>query len=159
MDLLAVQGTLKSLLQHHSSKASILWHSAFFMVQLSHPYMTTGKTIALTIWTFVIKLFVVLTGHSMFLLAKYTKPTLDGPCSQLLQSLLVSHNPAHIFVSRFSRELSSVSPSEGVPCFLMRPGLSLGNTALTGSLYHCFVSRFDFTFSWRPVILVFLSWQ
>ena len=53
LDLLAVQGTLKSLLQHHSSKASILWRSAFFMVQLSHPYMTTGKTIALTIWTFV----------------------------------------------------------------------------------------------------------
>ena len=53
LDLLAVQGTLKSLLQHHSSKASILWHSAFFIVQLSHPYMTTGKTIALTIWTFV----------------------------------------------------------------------------------------------------------
>ena len=49
----AVQGTLKSLLQHHSSKASILWHSAFFTVQLSHPYMTTGKTIALTRWTFV----------------------------------------------------------------------------------------------------------
>ena len=55
MDLLAVQGTLKSLLQHHSSKASILRHSAFFMVQLSHPYMTTGKTIALTRWTFVSK--------------------------------------------------------------------------------------------------------
>ena len=52
-DLLAVQGTLKSLLQHHSSKASILRHSAFFMVQLSHPYMTTGKTIALTRWTYV----------------------------------------------------------------------------------------------------------
>ena len=49
LDLLAVQGTLKSLLQHHSSKASILWHSAFLMVQLSHPYMTTGKTIGLTI--------------------------------------------------------------------------------------------------------------
>ena len=52
-DLLAVQGTLKSLLQHHSSKASILRPSAFFMVQFSHPYMTTGKTIALTIWNFV----------------------------------------------------------------------------------------------------------
>ena len=52
-DLLAVQGTLKSLLQHHSSKASILQHSAFFMVQLSNPYMTTGKTIALTVCTFV----------------------------------------------------------------------------------------------------------
>ena len=53
LDLLAVQGTLKSLLQQHSSKASILWHSAFFIVQLSHPCMTTGKTIALTRWTFV----------------------------------------------------------------------------------------------------------
>ena len=55
LDLLAVQGTLKSLLQHHSSKASILRCSAFFIVQLSHPYMTTGKTIALTRWTFVSK--------------------------------------------------------------------------------------------------------
>ena len=54
-DLLAVQGTLKSLLQHHSSKASVLWHSAFFIVQLLRPYMTTGKTIALTRWTFVSK--------------------------------------------------------------------------------------------------------
>ena len=53
LDLLAVQVTLKSLLQHHSSKASILWCSAFFIVQLSHPYMITGKTIALTRWTFV----------------------------------------------------------------------------------------------------------
>ena len=52
-DLLAIQGTLKSLLQHYSSKASVLWHSAFFMVHLSHPYMTTGKAIALTIRTFV----------------------------------------------------------------------------------------------------------
>ena len=55
LDLLAVQGTLKSLLQHHSSKASILWRSAFFTVQLSHPYMTTGKTIALTRRTLVSK--------------------------------------------------------------------------------------------------------
>ena len=53
LDLLAVRGTLKSLLHYHSSKASILWHSAFFIVQLSHPYMTTGKTIALTRHTFV----------------------------------------------------------------------------------------------------------
>ena len=60
LDLLAVQGTLKSLLQHHSSKASILWHSAFFTVQLSHPYMTTGKTIALTRRTFVGKVMSLL---------------------------------------------------------------------------------------------------
>ena len=60
LDLLAVQGTLKSLLQHHSSKASIFWCSAFFIVQLSHPYMTSGKTIALTIWTFVGKVMSLL---------------------------------------------------------------------------------------------------
>ena len=60
LDLLAVQGTLKSLLQHHSSKASILWRSAFFTVQLSHPYMTTGKTIALTRRTFVGKVMSLL---------------------------------------------------------------------------------------------------
>ena len=63
LDLLAVQGTLKSLLQHYSSKASILWWSAFFIVQLSHPYMTTGKTKALTRWNFV--------GKVMSLLFKY----------------------------------------------------------------------------------------
>ena len=60
LDLLAVQGTLKSILQHHSSKASILQCSAFFIVQLSHPYKTTGKTIALTRWTFVGKVMSLL---------------------------------------------------------------------------------------------------
>ena len=60
LDLLAVQGTLKSLLQYHSSKASILWHSAFFIVQHSHPNMTAGKTIALTRWTFVGKIMSLL---------------------------------------------------------------------------------------------------
>ena len=60
LDLLAVQGTLKSLLQHHSSKASILLHSAFFILQLSHPYMTTGKTIDLIRWTFVDKVMSLL---------------------------------------------------------------------------------------------------
>ena len=59
-DLLAIQGTLKSLLQHYSSKASVLWHSAFFMVHLSHPYMTTGKTVALTRWNFVGKVMSLL---------------------------------------------------------------------------------------------------
>ena len=60
LDLLAVQGTLKSLLQHHSSKASILWRSTYFTVQLSHPYMTTVKIIALTRWTFVGKVMSLL---------------------------------------------------------------------------------------------------
>ena len=69
LDLLAVQGTLKSLLQHHSSKASILQHSAFFIVQLSHPYMTTGKTIASTRWTFVGKVMSLLL-NMLFRLVK-----------------------------------------------------------------------------------------
>ena len=70
LNLPAVQGTLKSLLQHHSSKASILWRSAFFMVQLSHPYIITGKTIALTRWTFVSKVISLLFNMlSMFVIA------------------------------------------------------------------------------------------
>ena len=73
LDFLAVQGTLKSLLQHHSSKASILRHSAFFMVQLSHPYMTTGKTTALTRWTFVGQVMSLLKGQQ-----KFNKPRPGG---------------------------------------------------------------------------------
>ena len=69
-DLLAVQGTPKTLLQHHSSKALLLWHSAFFIVQLTHPYMTTEKTIALTRWTFVGKVMSLLfTMPSRFVIA------------------------------------------------------------------------------------------
>ena len=65
LDLLAVQGTLKSLVQHHSLKASILWYSAFFMVQLSHPLMISGKTIALTIQTFVGKVMSLLFNDAV----------------------------------------------------------------------------------------------
>ena len=69
-DLIAVQGTFKSLLQYHSLKASILWHSAFFMVQLSYPYMSTGKNISLTIWTFVGKVMsLLLNTLSRFVIA------------------------------------------------------------------------------------------
>ena len=64
-DPFAVQGTLKSLLQHHSSKASVLWHSTLSMVQLSHPCMTTGKTIGLTIWIFVGKVMSLLFNHAV----------------------------------------------------------------------------------------------
>ena len=73
LDLLAVQGTLKSLLQHHSSKASILQHSAFLIVQLSHPYMTTGKTIALTRWTFVGKVISLLFNMPSRLVGRAAK--------------------------------------------------------------------------------------
>ena len=86
LDLLAVQGTLKSLLQHHSSKASILWHSAFFMIQLSHPYMTTGKTIALTIQTFVSKVMSLLFNT----LPKFVRAFL--PRSKCLLTSWLSHH-------------------------------------------------------------------
>ena len=74
LDLLAVQGILKSLLWHHSSKASVLRHSAFFIIQLSHPYMTTGKTIALTRWTFVGKVMSLLFNMlSRFVIALFLR--------------------------------------------------------------------------------------
>ena len=92
LDLLAVQGTLKSLLQHHSSKASILWHSAFFMVQLSRPYMTTEKIVALTRWIFVGKvmslrcnmlsrLVITFLQRSKHLLISW----LQSPCAVILE--------------------------------------------------------------------------
>ena len=72
LDLLAVQGTLKSLLQHHSSKASILWWSTFYMVQFSHPCMTTGKTIALTRWTFAGKVISLIFNMLSMLIKNLT---------------------------------------------------------------------------------------
>ena len=87
LDLLPVQGTLKSLLQHHSSKASILWCSPFFMVQLSHPYMITGKTIALTRWTFVGKvmsLFFIVLSRLVISFLPRSKRLLIYGCSQHL---------------------------------------------------------------------------
>ena len=93
LDLLAVQGTLKSLLQHHSSKASVLQCSAFFMVQLSHPYMTNGKTIALTIWTFVGKVMSLLFNMlSRFVIAFLPRSNhfliswLQSPSAMILES-------------------------------------------------------------------------
>ena len=92
MDLLAVHRTLKSLLQHHSSKASILWGSGFFMVQLSHPYMTTGKTIALTRWTFV--------GKVMSLLFN-------------MLSRLVNKVPIHVHKVQFSQPATKIMGQRG----------------------------------------------
>ena len=77
LDLLAVQGTFKNLLQHHSSKASILQHSAFFIVQLSHPYVATGKTIALTRWTFVGKVIALLFNMLSRLVITFLLPILE----------------------------------------------------------------------------------
>ena len=107
LNLLAVQGTLKSLLQHHSSKASILWCSAFFIVQLSQPYMTTGKTIALTRWTFVGKVLSLLFNMLSRLMLTFLPRSkrlliswLQSPCAVILEPPKIK-----------SDTVSTVSPS------------------------------------------------
>ena len=107
LDLLAVQETLKSLLQHHSSKASILWHLAFFVVQLSHPYMTTGKIIALTGRTFVSKVIPLLFNTLSRLVIAFLPRSkclliswLQSPSSVILEPLKIK-----------SLTVSTVSPS------------------------------------------------
>ena len=123
LDLLAVQGTLKSLLQHHSSKASILWCSAFFMVQLSHPYMTTGKTIALTRWTFVGKVMPLLFNMLSRLVITFLPRSkhlliswLQSPSSVILespkiQSVTVSPSICHETSCETLYNLVSISPN------------------------------------------------
>ena len=88
---LRVQGTLKSLLQHHNSKSSILWHPAFFMVQLSHLYMTTGKTIALTVWTFVSKVMSVFFNKLSRFVITQLCPVLCNPMECSMQGFAVHH--------------------------------------------------------------------
>ena len=104
LDLLAVQGTLKTFLQHHSSKASILWHSGFFIVQLSHPYVTIGKTIALTRWTFVgkvISLFFNMLSRLIiaFLLRRkhLLISWLQSPSAVILESKKIKSHRCHCF--------------------------------------------------------------
>ena len=107
LDFLAVQGTLKSLLQHHSSKASILRRSAFFTVQLSHPYMTTGKTIALTRWTFVGKVMSLLLN----MLSRWVM-TLLPRSKHLLISWLQSPSAVILEPQKIKSDtVSTVSPS------------------------------------------------
>ena len=100
LDLLAVQGTLKSLLQHHSSKASILWCSAFFIVQLSHPYTTTGKTIALTRWTLVSKVISLLFNMLCSLLIRskcLLISWLQSPSAMILEPKEIVYHCFHCF--------------------------------------------------------------
>ena len=107
MDLLAVQGILKGLLQHHSSKASILWRSAFFIVQLSHPYMTTGKTITLTRWTFADKVMSLLFNVLSRLVITFLPRS-----KRLLISWLQSPSAAILEPPKIkSATVSTVSPS------------------------------------------------
>ena len=104
LDLLAVQGTLKSLLQHHSSKASILRCSAFFTVQLSHPYVTIGKTIALTRWTFVAKVMSLLFNMLSRLVITFL-PRSKGLLISWLQS------PSAVILEPRKIQSATVSPS------------------------------------------------
>ena len=107
LDLLAVQGTLKSLIQHHNSKASILRHSAFFTVQLSHPYMTTGKTIALTRWTLVGKVISLLLNMLSRLVITFLPRS-----KRLLISWLQSPSAVILEPQKIkSNTVSTVSPS------------------------------------------------
>ena len=107
LDLFAVQGTLKSLLQHHSSKASVLQGSAFFTVQLSHPYMTTGKTIALTRWTFVGKVMSLLLNMLSRLVITFLPRS-----KRLLISWLQSPSAVILEPKKIkSATVSTVSPS------------------------------------------------
>jgi len=115
LDLLAVQGPLKSLLQHHSSEASILWHSACFTVQFSDPYMTIGKTIALTRWTFVGKVMPLLLHMLSRLIIAFVPRSKRFPISWLQSSSAVISEPPKIK----SNIVSTVSPSichEGTRC-------------------------------------------
>ena len=107
LDIPAVQGTLKSLLQHHSSKASILWCPAFFIVQLSHPYMTTGKTIALTRWTFVGKVMSLLFNMLSRLVVTFLPRS-----KRLLMSWLQSPSAVILEPQKIKSDtVSTVSPS------------------------------------------------
>ena len=121
LDLLAVQGTLKSLLQHHSSKASVLRHSAFFIVQLSHPYMTTGKTIALTKWTFVGKIISLLFNMLSRLVIGFLPRSKCLLISWLQSPSAVILEPPKIK----SLTVSLVSPS--ICCEVMGPDLNFLN--------------------------------
>ena len=106
LDLLAVQGTLKSLLPHHGSEASVLQCSAFFMVQPSDPYMTTGKTIILTIWTFVDKITSLLFNTlSRFVIASLLISWLQSPSSVILEPMKIQSVTVYISSPSFCHEM------------------------------------------------------
>ena len=116
LDLLAVQGTLKSLLQHHSSKASILWCSAFFIVQLSHPYMTSGKTIAFSRWTFVGKvmslLFNMLSRLVIAFLPRSKRLLISGlqsPSAMILEPQKIKSDTVSIVSPSISHEVMGLN--------------------------------------------------
>ena len=119
LDLLAVQGTIKSLLQHHSSKASILWCSAFFIVQLSHPYMTTGKIIALTRQTFVGKVMFLLFNMLSKLVTAFLPRTkhlliswLQSPSAVILEPPKIKPLTVSVFPPSICHEVMGLAESD-----------------------------------------------
>ena len=140
LDLLAVQGTLKSLLQHHSSKAAILWLSAFFIVQLSHPYVTTGKTIALIRWTFVDKVMSLLFNMLSRLVITFLPRNkrlliswLQSPCAVILESpklKSVTFSTVSLFAMKWWDQMPSLFFECWVLSQLFRSLLSLSQEAL-----------------------------
>ena len=126
LDLLAVQGTLKTLLQHHSSKASVLWCSAFFIVQISHPYMTTRKTIALTRQNFVGKVMSLLFNMLTSLVITFLRRSKHLLISWLQSPSAVILEPRKIK----SATVSTVSPS--ISHEVMGPDAMLDNSLLWG---------------------------
>ena len=125
---MAVQGTLKSLLQHHSSKASILWCSAFFTVQLSHPYMTNGKTIALTRWTFFGKVMSLLFNMLSSLVITFLPRSkrlliswLHSPSAVILESPKIKSDTVSTVSPFISHEV--MGPDAGRPSVLQSTGL------------------------------------
>ena len=142
-DLIAVQGTLRSLLQHHSSKASILWHSAFFTVQLSQLYVTTGKTIALTIWTFVDRVMsLVFNTLSRFVIVFLPRSNplliswLQSPSTEILES----KKRKSVITSTFSPSICHevMQPDAKILVYLIfsfKPALSLSSFTLIKRLF------------------------
>ena len=123
LDLLAVQGTLKSLLQHHSSKASILQRSGFFMVQLSHPYLTAGKTIALTRWTFVGKVMSLLFNMLFRLVITFLPRSkrhlmswLQSPSAVILEPKKIKSDTVSTVSPSISHEVMGPDAMYTVPC-------------------------------------------
>ena len=157
-DLLAVHGTLKSLFQHHSSKASILQHSAFFIVQLSHPYMTTGKTIALTRWTFVGKVMsrffnMLSRSRSKHLLISW----LQSPSAVILEPTKIKSDTVSIVSPSISHEVMGPDAMIFVFCMLsFKPTFSLLFHFHQKALYFLFTSAIRVVLSAYLRLLIFL---
>ena len=140
LDVLAVQGTLKSLLQHHNSKASILWHSAFFIVQLSHPYMNTGKTIAMTRWTFVGKVMSLLFNMLSRLVIDFLPRSkclliswLQSPTAVILEPLKIKSATVSIVSPSICHEV--MGPDAMILVFWMLRNFSLSSFTFIKRLF------------------------